>query len=140
MTDGKQFYIVMLVAGAFVAWMGWRGYEIVELNEILKNDEIVGNYPYPHRVLRVDGELAVISSLRGRNIDARDALGTVYPNMRTLGAGHRDWQWADQELYRVQTQVKDLVLAHPGYSEVRWELDENWYHIRQKEAENRIGR
>ena len=64
MSDRKQFIIVMLVAAIFVGWLGWRGFEVISLNQALKADEMVANYPYQHRVLRVEGGTAIMSSLR----------------------------------------------------------------------------
>ena len=64
MSDRKQFIIVMLVAAIFVGWLGWRGFEVISLNQALKADEMVANYPYQHRVLRVAGGTAIMSSLR----------------------------------------------------------------------------
>ena len=36
MSDRKQFIIVMLVAAIFVGWLGWRGFEVINLNQALK--------------------------------------------------------------------------------------------------------
>ena len=64
MSDRKQFVLVMVVAALFVGWLGWRGFEVISLNERLKADEVVASYPYKPRVLRVEGDTAIMSSLR----------------------------------------------------------------------------
>lgn len=129
MSDRKQFIIVMLVAAIFVGWLGWRGFEVITLNQHLRSDSVVASYPYQHRVLRVDGETAVMSSLRSHDMSTRDALITIFPSMRSVNENHRDWQRAEREFAHVQARAGDVVLSTPDISRVRWELDENWYHL-----------
>lgn len=129
MSDRKQFLIVMLVATLFVGWLGWRGFEVISLNQRLQADETVAEYPYQHRVLRVDGDTAVMSSLRSHDVSTRRALTNLFPSLSALTEDHREWQRAERELARVQARAGDIVLASPGVSRVRWELDENWYHL-----------
>lgn len=129
MSDRKQFITVMVVAALFVGWLGWRGVEVISLNQALKSDETVGNYPYQHRVLRVEGSTAIMSSLRSQDVSTHEALTTIFPSMRNLGDNSRDWQRAERELARVQAEAGDIVLQFPGVTRIRWELDSNWYHL-----------
>lgn len=129
MSDKKQFLIVMLVAAVFVGWLGWRGFEVISLNQRLQADPVVADYPYIHRVLRVDGDVAVMSSLRSHDVATRDALKALFPSLGTLTDNHRDWQRAEREFAHVQARAGDIVLASPSISRIRWELDENWYHL-----------
>ena len=129
MSDRKQFIIVMLVAAIFVGWLGWRGFEVISLNQALKADEMVANYPYQHHVLRVEGGTAIMSSLRSHETSTHEALTTIFPSMRNLGDNDRDWQRAERELAQVQAQAGNIVLSASGIDRVRWELDENWYHL-----------
>ncbi|MFO7994976.1 MAG: hypothetical protein R6U69_12590 [Marinobacter sp.] len=134
MSDRKQFIIVMMVAAIFVGWLGWRGFEVISLNQDLKADEMVAKYPYQHRVLRVEGSTAIMSSLRSHQTTTHDALTTIFPSMRNLGDNHRDWQRAERELAQVQARAGDIVLNASGVDRVRWELDENWYHLAGMQA------
>lgn len=129
MSDGKQFLIVMLVAALFVSWLGWRGFEVISLNQRLQSDKVVADYPYQHRVLRVDGDIAVMSSLRSHDVSTREALTNIFPSLTALSENHRDWQRAEREFAQIQARAGDIVLASPGVARVRWELDENWYHL-----------
>ncbi|MFO8141403.1 MAG: hypothetical protein R6T87_05850 [Marinobacter sp.] len=129
MSDRKQFITVMVVAALFVSWIGWRGFEVISLNHQLKADQTVASYPYQHRVLRVEGDTAVISSLRSHSVSTQQALSAVFPGMRHLADTHRDWQKAERELAQVQARTGDVVLATAHVKRVRWELDENWYHL-----------
>ncbi|MBL3555025.1 MULTISPECIES: hypothetical protein [Marinobacter] len=135
MSDRKQFIIVMMVAAIFVGWLGWRGFEVISLNQDLKADTMVANYPYQHRVLRVEGSTAIMSSLRSHKTSTHEALSTIFPSMRNLSDNHRDWQRAERELAQVQARAGDIVLNASGVDRVRWELDENWYHLASMQAQ-----
>ena len=129
MSDGKQYLLVMVVAALFVGWLGWRGFEVISLNERLKSDDRVASYPYQHRVLRVEGGTAIMGSLRSHTTSTQVALGMVFPSMRHLDESHRAWQRAERELAQVQARAGDIVLRASGIRRIRWELDENWYHL-----------
>lgn len=135
MSDRKQFIIVMLVAALFVGWLGWRGFEVISLNHALKADDRVAEYPYQHRVLRVEGNTAVMSSLRSHTIPTQTALATIFPSMEKLGDDHREWQRAERELAQIQARAGDIVLQSTGIERIRWELDENWYHLTTMKAQ-----
>ncbi|MFL1456122.1 hypothetical protein ACJO5Y_16915 [Marinobacter sp. GN3S48] len=134
MSDRKQFLTVMLVAALFVGWLGWRGFEVISLNNSLKADAMVADYPYQHRVLRVEGNTAIMSSLRSHNVSTHQALTTIFPSMQNLGDNHRDWQRAERELAQVQARAGDIVLNASGIDRIRWELDDNWYHLSNMQA------
>jgi hypothetical protein len=140
MSDRKQFVLVMVVAALFVGWLGWRGFEVISLNEELKADKKVANYPYQHRVLRVEGSTAIMSSLRSHTTSTQKALSTLFPGMRNLGDSHRDWQRAERELARIQARAGDIVLSDSGINRIRWELDDNWYHLRSMKSKYDTGR
>ena len=129
MSGRKQFVVVMVVAALFVGWLGWSGFEVISLNKRLQSDELIVGYPYQHRVLRIEGDTAVMSSLHSHNTSTQEALAAVFPAMRNLSDNHRAWRKAERELAQVQARAGNLILAAPGIGRVRWELDENWYHL-----------
>ncbi len=134
MSDRKQFIIVMLVAALFVGWLGWRGFEVISLNHALKADEIVDNYPYQHRVVRVEGNTAIMTSLRSFETPTQDALNAIFPSMRNLADTSREWQRAERELAQVQARAGDIILEQAAIDRIRWELDKNWYHLNYMQA------
>ncbi|WP_111495703.1 MULTISPECIES: hypothetical protein [Marinobacter] len=131
MSDSKQFLIVMLVAAIFVGWLGWRGMEVISLNNHLQADPKLNSYPYLFRVLRVDGDTAIMSSPRSFEVSTQEALRTLFPGMRALGDNHRDWQRAEREFAHLQAHAGNLVLADSRVDRIRWELDKNWYHLQR---------
>ncbi|WP_148863467.1 hypothetical protein [Marinobacter fonticola] len=136
MSDRKQFLIVMLVAALFVGWLGWRGVEVITLNDRLQSDPQLSSYPYLFRVLRVDGDTAVMTSPRSYEVTTREALGTLFPGMQPLNEDHRDWQRAEREFARLQARAGNLILEDSRIDRVRWELDANWYHLTQMKKQN----
>jgi len=139
MSDRKQFIAVMVVAALFVGWLGWRSFEVISLNERLKSDDMVANYPYQHRVLRVEGDTAIMGSLRSHTVSTEDALKAIFPSMRNLPDNHRDWQRAERRLAQVQARAGEIVLSDSRISHIRWELDENWYHLLRMKSQTNKG-
>jgi len=134
MSDRKQFIIVMLVAALFVGWLGWRGFEVISLNHALKAENIIANYPYQHRVVRVEGSTAIMTSLRSLETPTGDALNAIFPSMRNLADTSREWQQAERELAQVQARAGDIILGQDSINRIRWELDQNWYHLNDMQA------
>jgi len=136
MSDRKQFVLVMLVAAVFVSWLGWRGLEVIRLNDAIRTDQMLGSYPYPFRVLRVDGGVAVMSTLRSRRMSTQQALGYLFPELRNLRDSEPRVQRAERKYARLQARASQIVLASPGIDRVRWELDENWYYLQGLERQH----
>ena len=129
MSDRKQFLLVMLVAALFVAWLVMRGAGVISLNNSLRADPSIANYVYPFRVLRIEGETAVMTTLRSTGTSTRQALETLFPPLQSVNDSHRDWQRAEREYAKLQARASEIVLARDNISRVRWELDEHWYHL-----------
>lgn len=134
MSDIRQFIAVMIVAALFVSWLGWRGYTVVELNETLREQSALADYPYPFRVLRVEGDTAIMSTLRSPRIATAMAMRELFPRLRRTPATSRDFRRAEQAYARLQAQASKTVTASPGIQRVRWELDENWYYLNDMAA------
>lgn len=134
MSDTRQFIAVMIVAALFVSWLGWRGTTVMELNETLRDQATLADYPYPFRVLRVEGDTAVMSTLRSPRIDTSQAMRELFPDLRRAPETTPEFRRAEQEYARLQARASEAVLASPRISRVRWELDENWYYLNNMEA------
>jgi hypothetical protein len=70
-----------------------------------------------------------MTSLRSLQTPTRDALNAIFPSMRNLADTSREWQRAERELAQVQARAGDVVLSQSNIDRIRWELDENWYHL-----------
>jgi hypothetical protein len=133
MSDIRQFIFVMFIAALFVSWLGWRGYVVMELNESIRSHEEIADYPYPFRVLRVDGETAVMSTLRSPRIATEQALRELFPSLRGVAENSAEMRRLEQEYARLQARASQAVLTSPRINRVRWELDENWYYLNDME-------
>ncbi len=84
------------------------------------------NYPYKFRVMKVDGETAIMSTPRSVEVPAFKSLGVLYPGMNTTNPNDPDFIAAQQLLGEVQAEARLIVLTQPGIKSVRWELDRDW--------------
>lgn len=140
MSDRKQFLLVMLVAALFVAWLLMRGAGVIDLNNTLRADPRLENYVYPFRVLRIEGDTAVMTTLRSTNTSTRQALEALFPTLQSVNDTHRDWQRAEREYAQLQARASEIILGHEDITRVRWELDEHWYHLQSmKRQRNDLG-
>lgn len=84
------------------------------------------SYPYKFRVMKVNGETAFISTPRNFEVPAFKALGALFPEINTRNQNDQAFIAAEQMLGEVQSEARSIVLAQPGITEVRWELDRDW--------------
>jgi hypothetical protein len=87
-------------------------------------------YPYQFRVLRVEGDTAVMSTPRNFDAPAFRMLGKLYPDINVKDHNNPKFIEVERLLGRVQDEAKDIVLAQPGIASVRWELDRDWLQRR----------
>jgi len=139
MSDIRQFIAVMIVAALFVSWLGWRGYTVMELNETLREQSALADYPYPFRVLRVEGDTAVMSTLRSPRVDTAQAMRELFPDLRRIPETSREFRRAEQGYARLQARASETVTASGSIRRVRWELDENWYYLNNMETRRTPG-
>ena len=90
------------------------------------------SYPYTFRVMKVNGETAIMSTPRNVEVPASRALGVLFPGLDTKDPNDPPFIAAQQLLGEVQSEARSIVLSQPGIREVRWELDRDWltaHHI-----------
>jgi hypothetical protein len=99
-----------------------------QLNDVLveKASPQLKAYPYQFRVLRVEGDTAVMSTPRNFDSPAFRMLGKLYPDINVKDHNNPAFIEVERLLGRMQDEAKDLVLAQPGIASVRWELDRDW--------------
>lgn len=129
MSDKKQFAIVMLIASFFVAWIVYSNMSIIFVNNIVMEDKELSSYPYPFRILRKEGNTAIMGSLRSTEISASTALKILFPELRDTPDDGNEIQQAQKQMARLQAKAKDIVLRNSDFDSVNWELDENWFRL-----------
>ena len=105
-----------------------------ELNSVLEAQASpqLKNYPYPFHVLRVEGGTAVMGTPRNFDMPAFRFLGAMYPDVNVRDHDNPAFIALERTLGQVQDEAKAIVLAQPGISDVKWELDREWlrrHHI-----------
>ena len=129
MSDKKQFAIVMLIASFFVGWIVYSNMYILWVNNQVLDDVELSSYPYPFRILRRDGDVAVMGSLRSPEVTAATALRILFTELKNKPDNGNTMQRAQQEMARLQVKAKNIVLSSSDFEAVRWELDENWFRL-----------
>ncbi len=129
MSDKKQFTIVMLIASFFVAWIVYSNMSIIFINNIVMEDKELNAYPYPFRILRKEGNTAIMGSLRSTEIPVSTALKILFPELKDTTDNDNEIQQAQKQMARLQAKAKDIVLRNSDFDSVNWELDENWFRL-----------
>lgn len=130
---------VLLLAGALVFALDWyiqapdsRSRELTAAIEH-QASPLLRDYPYPFRVLRVEGNVAVMGTPRNVEVPAARFLGALHPEVNTRDASNPAFIALQEELGKVQSEARAIVLAQPGIKDVRWELDRKWLGAHQVE-------
>jgi hypothetical protein len=129
MSDKKQFAVVMLIASFFVAWIVYSNMSIIFINNVVMEDAELNDYPYPFRILRKEGDIAIMGTLRSTEIPAPTALKILFPELKGTPDNGKVMQHAQMKMARLQAKAKEIVLSNSEFESVNWELDENWFRL-----------
>ena len=129
MSDKKQFAIVMLIASFFVIWIVYSNMSIIFINNKIMEDPELSAYPYSFRILRKDGNTAVMGSLRSAEIPVSTALKIMFPELEGQPDNSRFMYHEQHEMAKLQARAQEIVLKNSNFDHVRWELDENWFRL-----------
>jgi hypothetical protein len=99
-----------------------------QLNEAIQSQASVKlkNYPYKFHVMKVQGDIAFVSTPRNVQVPAFKALGVLYPAIDTKNPNDPAFIAVEQLLGDVQSEARTIVLTQPGIKDVRWQLDRDW--------------
>lgn len=123
-----KILLAVFVLGAFYWFVLRTDPKVVALNEALEQvaSPALRNYPYAFRVVRLEGESAVMGTPRSYEMPVVRMIGTLYPNLAGKAPDHPDFIAAEKELAQMQSEARQIVLSQSGVSTVKWELDQNW--------------
>ncbi|KAA3655175.1 MAG: glutamate-ammonia-ligase adenylyltransferase [Proteobacteria bacterium] len=83
-------------------------------------------YPYPFRVLRVEGDKAVMGTPRSRDVSVTRIIKVLYPDINVLDTNDPAFIAAQKELAGLQFEARDIVARQAGIKTVTWEIDRHW--------------
>lgn len=118
----------LLVLG-LIYWFGLRtDPQVAALNRTVqeKASPALRGYPYPFRVLRLKGTVAVMQTPRSAAVPVVRMIGALHPSLAGKSPDNPDFIAAQNELAKVQSEARKIVLGQPGVTGVEWELDQNW--------------
>lgn len=125
---GTKIYAAVLgvLVLVFTVAVLYQPPKVRELNALLAADARLAAYPYPFRVVRVEGAIAVMASPRSAEMPVQRIIGVLHPELAARGGDDPEFQRAQQLLADYQTRARDRVLSDADINEVRWELDVDW--------------
>ncbi len=121
--------MVALAVLAAIWWFGLRTDPRVDaLNHAIETQgsAALRHYAYPFRVLRVDGSVAVMGSPRSAQMPVQKMIRVIDPSLEGADPGNADFIAAEKQMATLQFEARAIVLAQPGISAVRFELDRDW--------------
>ncbi|HFD79179.1 MAG TPA: hypothetical protein ENK05_02140 [Gammaproteobacteria bacterium] len=127
---GSRIYLLVLaaIAAALVGlWLSGRDSRVEALNETLQRDSKIAAYPFPFRVLRIEGRTAVVNSPRSPQVSVLRFLAVVRPDLAGLDPDDAAVVAAQKRLAGVQSRVRKRILEAPYVDQVRWQLDRDWF-------------
>lgn len=126
----KSYWVILTLV--FLVGLDWyirapdsRSRQLTQAIETQAGKELK-DYPYRFKVLKVNGDTAYLSTPRNFDVPAFKALAALFPDINTKDANNPAFIAAEQQLGRVQTEARAIVLAQPGIKEVQWQLDREW--------------
>lgn len=128
----KQSFTQALLATLVLALLYWFGLrtdpQVAALNRAIeeKGSRALLDYPYAFRVEKLEGTVATLGTPRSPEVPVYRMIGALYPNLGGKSPQDPDFVAAEKALAAVQSEARQIVLAQPGVTEVKWELDQNW--------------
>ncbi|MEW8505238.1 MAG: hypothetical protein AB2598_00915 [Candidatus Thiodiazotropha sp.] len=127
---GTKIYAAVLTAiclGTLFAWLMSLDFRLEEIDELIRQDAQISSYPYPFRVLDIEGTTAVLSTPRSNAMPAVRFLGLIKPGLKYLDEQDPKLIAAQKELATIQSKVGKLVLRRNDIERVSWRLDKEWF-------------
>jgi hypothetical protein len=122
--------ILLVVALAVLAdWLIQRpDSRARDLNAVLetKASDHLKRYPYAFRVLRMEGETAVMATPRNAQVPALRFIAVIHPEINVRDRNDPAFVAAEKALAAAQSEAREIVQAQAGVKSVRWELDKHW--------------
>lgn len=130
MTRGRRsIWLIALIAIFAIAWFALKpDPKVAALNLALQHQgsSLLREYPYRFRVVRLEGETAVMTTPRSQKVPVFRMISALYPHLSGRSSTSPEFNAAQQELAQVQGESRQIVLQQAGVSKVEWELDQSW--------------
>ncbi len=124
-----QWVLVAVLLGVVLDWWIQRPDAATRaINEALQAQASaeMKAYSYHFQVLRVQGDVALLSTPRNAQVPALHFIRVIHPEINVMNANDGAFIAAEKHLALLSMQARAIVLAQPGIKDVRWELDRRW--------------
>ena len=128
MSKGMKIYavVVALIIAALLANWLWVPGDVRAINRQLAADEYLAAYPYPFRVLRIEGQTAVVSTPRSAVVSVPQMIKAIDPALDGASINDPAYLQAQQALADHQAYAAAKVVETETIKQVIWELDRSW--------------
>ncbi|UOG90840.1 MAG: hypothetical protein L3K52_11590 [Candidatus Thiothrix sulfatifontis] len=128
MSNKQQLLIIITLCGGLaLLWFFKQNPALNNLNAALQADAKLQAYPYTFRTVKIEGDVATLTSPRSPQVSVLQFLQIAKPNLDTSNPDSPPMIAAQKELAQVQEQAADIAKAQPGIKSVQWEIDRSWY-------------
>ncbi len=124
-----QWIVLALILAFLADWIIQRpDGRTRELNAAIeaKGSIKLKNYPYQFRVIRVQGETAVMSTPRNVDVPAFRFIGVIHPEINVKNPNDIAFIAAETDLALVQSEAAAIAASQGGIKYIQWELDKPW--------------
>lgn len=120
-------FLAALLAGGILYWSSGDP-KVDALNAAIKQNgsPALRDYPYQFRVLRLDSGVATMTTPRSPQVPVYRMIRAIDPTVNPKDPNNPEFVAAMKALASIQTEARQIVLAQPGVTSVKWELDRNW--------------
>ena len=132
MTRGLKIYAACLavIALIIIGSVLYQPAKVRQLNALIERSTELDSYPYPFRVLKVEGVTAVISSPRSASVGVPMMIKAIDPTLEGVSIDDPRFEAAQKSLAEHQALAQQIVLSDAEITRVQWELDEGWLRAR----------
>lgn len=120
--------LLVLLALSLVPWGSWSlSPRIWQLNDILKQDPTLAEYPYDFRAIEFLRGIATLTRPYDAGVPVSIFLTTIDPALAGKPPDDPAWVAAEDRLRQHEMHAISLMLAEPDVSSVMWALDRAWF-------------
>jgi hypothetical protein len=125
----RRYLIILgcLILAGLAYWLSGQDERVSEINDKLASAPSLADYPYRFRVLSLDNGVALMTSPRSAEMGPMHFLRILDPALNDKEVVHPDMMAAQDLLATRQSEAARIVSEEPDVSEIRWQLDEQWY-------------
>jgi hypothetical protein len=125
----RKYLMVLggLLAAALIWWVSGFDSRVGKLNDMLRADPVLTEYPYQFRVISLEEGVAEVTSPRSAEVPVVQFLRIVYPELKSTSVTDDSMMAAQDKLVSMQSRASKLINDQDDVDSIRWTLDQKWY-------------